>query len=96
MFAHAFWLLCAGTFVEGIYNAFGQYYRFAAADIASPNFRPRAISLTLAGGIAGASIGPRSAFVVAVMAAALNHLALPFICSTASATLALRLKTRRP
>lgn len=58
VFVHAFWLLCAGTFVAGVYNAFGQYYRFAAADVASPAFRSRAISLTLAGGIAGGFVGP--------------------------------------
>src|SRR3954469_23383615 len=29
--AGSFALLCAGTFLLGIYNAFGQYYRFAAA-----------------------------------------------------------------
>jgi MFS family permease len=27
--------LCAGTLLLGIYNAFGQYYRFAAADAAA-------------------------------------------------------------
>jgi predicted MFS family arabinose efflux permease len=54
----SFALLCAGTFLVGGYNAFGQYYRFAAADSASPAFRPRAISLVLAGGILGAVIGP--------------------------------------
>ena len=25
-------MLCAGTLVWGVYNAYGQYYRFAAAD----------------------------------------------------------------
>ena len=55
-----FWLLCLGTFVTGFYNGFGQYYRFAAADAASPAFRPRAISLVLAGGILGAIVGPET------------------------------------
>jgi MFS family permease len=53
-----FWLLCLGTVLAGIYNAFGQQYRFAAADSAPPQWRARAISLTLAGGIAGGVIGP--------------------------------------
>ena len=57
---HWFWLLCLGTFVTGGYNGFGQYYRFAAADAASPAFRPRAISLVLAGGILGAIVGPET------------------------------------
>jgi MFS family permease len=53
-----FWLLCAGTLVFGTYNAFGQYYRFAAADAASPDFRATAISLVLAGGLVGGILGP--------------------------------------
>lgn len=57
---HWFPLLCLGTFLTGGYNGFGQYYRFAAADVASPAFRPRAISLVLAGGILGAIIGPET------------------------------------
>ena len=55
---HSFTLLLAGTFLSGIYNAFGQYYRFAAADAAPPDWKSRAISLTLAGGIFGGFIGP--------------------------------------
>jgi predicted MFS family arabinose efflux permease len=51
-------LLCAGTFILGAYNACGQYYRFAAADLASPDFKAKAISYVLAGGIAGGIIGP--------------------------------------
>ena len=61
MFLAHFWLLCAGMFVMGIYTAFGKYYRFAAADVASPDFRAKAISLTLAGGILGAVVGPEIA-----------------------------------
>jgi len=59
-FAHEFWLLCAGTLVLGIYNATGQYYRFAAADSASIDFKSKAISLVLAGGIAGGILGPET------------------------------------
>ena len=53
-----FWLLCAGTLVWGTYNAFGQYYRFAAAEVASAEFRATAISLVLAGGLVGGILGP--------------------------------------
>ncbi|HTN27134.1 MAG TPA: MFS transporter [Burkholderiales bacterium] len=53
-----FWLLCAGTLVWGTYNAFGQYYRFAAAEVASVDFRATAISLVLAGGLVGGILGP--------------------------------------
>ncbi len=51
-------LLCAGTFLLGIYNAFGQYYRFAAADAAEPSFKAKAISYVLAGGLVGGIVGP--------------------------------------
>lgn len=56
-----FWLLCAGMFVMGMYTSFGKYYRFAAADVAAPDFRAKAISLTLAGGIVGGILGPEMA-----------------------------------
>ena len=58
MWLGSFSLLCFGTFVLGIYGAFGQYYRFAAADSAEPAFRPKAISLVVAGGLVGGLIGP--------------------------------------
>ena len=53
-----FVLFCASMPLMGVYNAFGQYYRFAAADAASAEFRPKAISYVLAGGLAGGIIGP--------------------------------------
>ena len=59
-YTHSFWLLCAGSLVMGVYNANGQYYRFAAADSASLDFKSKAISLVLAGGIMGGLIGPES------------------------------------
>lgn len=60
LYLQSFWLLCLGTLVSGMYNAFGQYYRFAAADSASVEFRSRAISLVLAGGIVGGILGPEA------------------------------------
>jgi MFS family permease len=56
-----FWLLCAGMMVMGSYTSFGKYYRFAAADVAEPGFRAKAISLTLAGGIVGGFVAPEMA-----------------------------------
>ncbi len=53
-----FWLLCLGALTVGFYNAFCQYYRFAAADVATPAFRPKAISLVMAGGVVAGVIGP--------------------------------------
>lgn len=58
MFAASLPLLCAGTMLLGVYNAFGQYYRFAAADAATADFKPKAISLVLAGGLVGGILGP--------------------------------------
>lgn len=58
--SHNFWLLCAGTLVMGIYNASGQYYRFAAADVAGPDFKSKAISLVMAGGLVGGVLGPQT------------------------------------
>jgi len=55
-----FWLLCFGVVVLGAYFAAGQQYRFAAADSVTGNFRSRAISLVLAGGIAGGFLGPET------------------------------------
>lgn len=53
-----FWLLCLGTLILGVYGAFGLYYRFAAADSARVDFKAKAISLVLAGGLVGGIIGP--------------------------------------
>ena len=55
----SFWLLCFGTLILGVYGAFGLYYRFAAADSASGEFKARAISLVLAGGLVGGLVGPQ-------------------------------------
>lgn len=54
----SFPLLCLGTALCGCYTAFGQQYRFAAADVAELSWKSRAISLTLAGGILGGIFGP--------------------------------------
>jgi MFS family permease len=53
-----FWLLCFATILAGVYNAFGQQYRFAAADSVELDWKGKAISLTLAGGILGGVFGP--------------------------------------
>ena len=53
-----FWLLCAGTLAFGACNGFSQYFRFAAAEAADPQFRSKAISLVLAGGLVGGFLGP--------------------------------------
>lgn len=57
----SFWLFCLASIFYGVFMGFGMYYRFAAADVAEPAFRPRAISYVLAGGIVAAIAGPELA-----------------------------------
>jgi MFS family permease len=54
------WLV-AGTVIAGYYSANGQLYRFAAAELAAPTYREKAVSLVLAGGLFGAVLGPNLA-----------------------------------
>lgn len=61
IYLQSFWLFSLGTLVIGGNVGFSQYYRFAAADAVAANFRPRAISLVLAGGVIAAIIGPELA-----------------------------------
>jgi len=49
-----FWLLCIGYMFAGIYQTTQNYFRFAATDTAPEDFRPKAISLVLAGGLVAA------------------------------------------
>jgi predicted MFS family arabinose efflux permease len=57
----SFALFCVATGIIGIYNAVGLQYRFAAAEVAAPADRAKAISLVLAGGVVGGLIGPQTA-----------------------------------
>jgi len=59
--AREFWLLVAATFVAGYYQANAQLYRFAAAEIAPPALKEKAVSWVLAGGLLGAVLGPNIA-----------------------------------
>lgn len=56
-----FWLFTTAALLIGIFNAFGNYYRFTAADAVDQAHKSRAISLVLAGGIVAAFIGPNMA-----------------------------------
>ena len=56
--AETFALFCSGSFLFGVFFAFSQYYRFAAAEIATDDFRSRAISFVLAGGVVAGFAGP--------------------------------------
>lgn len=55
----SFWLFCAATFFGGIYAAVVLSFRFAAADCAAPERRPRALSAVMAGGVFAGVIGPQ-------------------------------------
>src|SRR3954462_5002553 len=55
----SFWLFCCATFLGGLYGAVSQSYRFAAADGASPGFRPKAVSWVMAGGVFAGVLGPQ-------------------------------------
>ena len=52
------WIFCAGMLLFGFFAGFAHLYRFAATDSAPPEFRGRAISLVLAGGVFAAFLGP--------------------------------------
>ena len=56
-----FWLLCFATVVAGYYSANASLYRFAAAELAGPEWREKAVSLVVAGGLIGAVLGPNLA-----------------------------------
>jgi MFS family permease len=53
-----FWIYCLGALPTGLGFGIAQHYRFAAAEVATPSYRPRAISLVMAGGIVSAIAGP--------------------------------------
>ncbi len=60
-YSRNFWLLVVATVVAGYYFANAQLYRFAAAELALPSFREKAVSLVMAGGLIGAVAGPNLA-----------------------------------
>jgi MFS family permease len=55
----SFALFCCATFLGGLYGAVSQSYRFAAADGASAQFRAKAVSWVLAGGVFAGLLGPQ-------------------------------------
>lgn len=70
IYAGSFSLFLLGGLLLGIHNAFWQYYRFAAAEVATEDFRARAISYVLAGGLVAAFLGPQLAKWTADLSAA--------------------------
>lgn len=61
IYAGSFVLFCLGLALNGTHNGFATFYRFAAADAAGADYRSRAISYVLAGGIVAAFLGPNLA-----------------------------------
>ena len=53
-----FVIYCIGAAFNGAGFGISQHYRFAAAEVASPAYRARAISLVMAGGILSSLLGP--------------------------------------
>ncbi len=59
LYVASFPLFLLGSLLTGIYMSAHGFYRFAAADTASDDFRPKAISYVMAGGLLSAIIGPQ-------------------------------------
>ena len=55
----SFPLFCLATLCGGLYASVVQSFRFAAADGVSEDFRPRALSWVMAGGVFAGVIGPQ-------------------------------------
>lgn len=53
-----FFVYCVGSALAGVGFGIAQHYRFAAAEAATPAYRPRAIALVMAGPVLSALFGP--------------------------------------
>ena len=65
LYFHSFALFLIGALFSGVYMSAQGFYRFAAADMASDAFRPKAISWVMAGGLLSAVVGPQLVTVTA-------------------------------
>jgi MFS family permease len=61
IFVGSFPLLCVAAVLQGVQAAFFWYFRLAAADSAEPQFRAKAISLVMGGGVLAGVLGPQVA-----------------------------------
>ena len=59
IFTASFWIFCLGAFTAGLYGAYVQSYRFAAADGADGDLKAQAISWVMVGGLVAAVVGPQ-------------------------------------
>jgi MFS family permease len=62
VYAGAFLPFVAAHLLLGVYQGFTNYYRFAAGEAAAPDFKARAISWVVAGGVVAAVLGPQLAY----------------------------------
>ncbi len=58
---HQFWLFVTATLLVGIFQGFGNYMRYAAAESVTISVKSKAISFVMLGGILAAVIGPNLA-----------------------------------
>lgn len=53
-----FLLFCMAAALMGVFTGIGNYFRFAAVDASTPEYRARAVSYVMAGGVIAALVGP--------------------------------------
>lgn len=70
-----FVLFVIAALFTGVYMSAQGFYRFAAADTASESYRPKAISLVMAGGLLSAVVGPQLVKLTA------DSMAVPFLAT---------------
>lgn len=73
LYTQSFGVFITGSLFTGVYMSGQGFYRFAAADTSTDDFRPKAISYVLAGGLAAAIIGPQ------LMKVTTDAMAVPFL-----------------
>ncbi len=75
MWQGSFTLFLIGSLMTGFYMAAQGFYRFAATDMASEDYAPRAISWVMAGGLLSAIVGP------GIVRATNDLTAIPFLAT---------------
>lgn len=81
LYVQSFTLFLIGSLLTGVYMSAQGFFRFAATDMASPEYQPKAISYVMAGGLAAAITGP------AIVRATVDLTAVPFLATYAAAVL---------
>lgn len=61
IYENSFWGFVVGLFFIGVFGSSAQFYRFAAGEVVPTNFKNRAMSWVLLGGILAAFVGPKLA-----------------------------------